>query len=94
MKEVLILRDLECIKAVVHQKRIDILNKFDEEPLSAKQLSILLDEPHAKINYHIKMLYKFGILELVEQKIKSGIVEKYYYPKAKKIIIDKNVFYR
>ena len=32
-----------------------------------------------------------GILELVEEKIKSGIVEKYYYPKAKNIVIDKNV---
>ena len=51
----------------------------------------MLDEPHAKINYHIKTLYKVGILELVEEKIKSGIVEKYYYPKAKNILIDKNV---
>ena len=46
----------------------------------------MLDEPHAKINYHIKTLYKVGILELVEEKIKSGIVEKYYYPKCKKYI--------
>ena len=51
----------------------------------------MLDEPHAKINYHIKTLYKVGILELVEEKIKSGIVEKYYYPKAKNIFIDKNI---
>ena len=91
MREVLILRDLECIKAIAHPRRIDILNIFDEMPLSAKQLSQLLDEPHAKINYHIKTLYKVGILELVEEKIKSGIVEKYYYPSAKNIVIDKKV---
>ena len=91
MKEVLVLRDLECIKAIVHPKRIDILKAFNDLPLSAKQLSQMLDEPHAKINYHIKTLYKVGILELVEEKIKSGIVEKYYYPKAKNIVIDKNV---
>lgn len=91
MKEVLILRDLECIKAIAHQRRIDVLKAFNKEPLSAKQLSQILDEPHAKINYHIKTLYKVGILELVEEKIKSGIVEKYYYPKAKNILIDKNV---
>ena len=90
MKEVFILRDLECIKAVAHPRRIDILNTFKESPLSAKQLSEILDEPHAKINYHIKTLYKVGVLELVEEKIKSGIVEKYYYPKAKNIILDKN----
>ena len=91
MKEVLILRDLECIKAIAHPRRIDVLRAFNNEPLSAKQLSQMLDERHAKINYHIKTLYKVGILELVEEKIKSGIVEKYYYPKAKNILIDKNV---
>ena len=91
MKEVLILRDLECIKAIAHPRRIDVLRAFNNEPLSAKQLSQMLDEPHAKINYHIKTLYKVGILDLVEEKIKSGIVEKYYYPKAKNILIDKNV---
>ena len=91
MREVLLLRDLECIKAIAHPKRIDILKAFNNLPLSAKQLSQMLDEPHAKINYHIKTLYNVGILELVEEKIKSGIVEKYYYPKAKNIVIDKNV---
>ena len=87
MKEVLVLRDLECIKAIAHPKRIDILKAFNDLPLSAKELSKMLDEPHAKINYHIKTLYKVGILELVEEKIKSGIVEKYYYPKSKNIFI-------
>lgn len=91
MKELLVLRDLECIKAIAHPRRIDILKAFEKEPLSAKQLSQMLDEPHAKINYHIKTLYKVGILELVEEKIKSGIVEKYYYPTAKNIIVGKKV---
>ena len=91
MREVLVLRDLECIKAIAHPKTIDILKAFNNLPLSAKQLSQMLDEPHANINYHIKTLYNLGILELVEEKIKSGIVEKYYYPKAKNIVIDKNV---
>ena len=91
MKEVMVLRNLECIKSIAHPKRIDILNKFKDSPLSAKQLSELLEEPHAKINYHIKMLYKAGVLELVEEKIKSGIVEKYYYPTAKSIEISNDV---
>ena len=87
MKEVLVLRDLECIKAIAHPRRIDILNTFKSIPLSAKQLSQLLNEPHAKINYHIKTLHKVGVLDLVEEKVKSGIVEKYYYPTAKHIVI-------
>ena len=91
MKDVLVLRDLDCIKAIAHPRRVDILKTFDKEPLSAKQLSEILDEPHAKINYHIKTLYNVGILELVEEKIKSGIVEKYYYPTATNIVISRKI---
>ena len=91
MKEVLVLRDLDCIKAIAHPRRVDILKKFNKEPLSAKQLSEILDEPHAKINYHIKTLYNVGILQLVEEKIKSGIVEKYYYPTANNIVISRKI---
>ncbi|WP_455539576.1 ArsR/SmtB family transcription factor [Terrisporobacter sp.] len=91
MKEVLVLRDLDCIKAIAHPRRVDILKTFNKKPLSAKQLSEILDEPHAKINYHIKTLYNVGILELVEEKIKSGIVEKYYYPTANSIVISKKI---
>lgn len=87
MKEVLVLKDFDCIKAIAHPKRIDILNAFKSTPLSAKQLSQLLNEPHAKINYHIKTLYKVGVLDLVEERVKSGILEKYYYPTAKHIVI-------
>ena len=31
MKEVLVLRDLECIKAIAHPKRIDILKAFNND---------------------------------------------------------------
>ena len=91
MKEVLVLRDLDCIKAIAHPRRVDILKTFNKEPLSAKQLSEILDEPHAKINYHIKTLYNVGILQLVEEKIKSGIVEKFYYPTANNIVISRKI---
>ncbi|MFI3209859.1 MAG: helix-turn-helix domain-containing protein [Peptostreptococcaceae bacterium] len=91
MQEVLVVKELESIKALTHQRRIDILNIFEEKSLSAKQISILLDEPHAKVNYHVKTLYKHGILSLVEEKIKSGIIEKYYYPSNKNIKIDRQI---
>ncbi|WP_072725121.1 winged helix-turn-helix domain-containing protein [Tepidibacter thalassicus] len=91
MKDILVLRDIEEIKAISHPYRIEILEAFGDEPLSAKQLSELLGEPHAKINYHIKTLLNAGILDLVEEKVKSGIIEKYYLPKAKMVVIDKSI---
>ncbi|KXZ39286.1 Helix-turn-helix domain-containing protein [Alkalithermobacter thermoalcaliphilus JW-YL-7 = DSM 7308] len=91
MKDVIVLRDLEQIKAISHPYRVEILESFKEEPLCAKQLAEILGEPHAKINYHIKTLLSAGILELVEEKIKSGIIEKYYLPVARMIVIDKSI---
>ena len=91
MKDILVLREIEEIKAISHPYRLEILEAFADEQLCAKQLSEILGEPHAKINYHIKALLNAGILELVEEKVKSGIIEKYYLPKAKLIVIDKSI---
>lgn len=91
MNDILVLRELDEIKAVSHPYRVEILEAFNEDPMSAKQLSEILGEPHAKINYHIKILVAAGILELVEERVKSGIIEKYYLPKAKMVVIDKSI---
>lgn len=92
MKEVLVLRELDQIKAISQEYRIAILETFGNKPATAKQISDRLGEPHAKINYHIKTLVKVGILELVEENIKLGIVEKYYCPVARDFIVDSSSF--
>lgn len=91
MKEVLVLRDLEQIKAISHPYRIEILESFEDASATAKQIADKMGEPHAKVNYHIKTLLKVGILELIEEKVKLGIVEKYYRPAARTFVIDKNI---
>lgn len=91
MKDVLILRDLEQIKAISHEYRIMIIDAFNDEPCTAKHISDKVKQPHAKVNYHIKTLVKVGILELIEESVKLGIVEKYYAPVAKSFVIDSSV---
>ncbi|GAU79465.1 transcriptional regulator [Fusibacter sp. 3D3] len=88
MKEVLVLKDLEQIKAVSQQYRLEILEAFDSSAKTAKQIAEVMDEPHGRVNYHIKMLEKVGIIELIEEVTKFGVVEKYYCPVAYKLIID------
>ena len=90
MKEIIILKDLEQIKAITQQYRLSILEAFDNQPKSAKQIAEILDEPHGRVNYHIKILEKVGIVELVQEVTKLGVVEKYYCPVAYKMIIDSN----
>ncbi|GAB6107941.1 ArsR/SmtB family transcription factor [Fusibacter bizertensis] len=88
MKEIIVLKDLEQIKAISQQYRLDIIEAFDSKPKTAKQIAEMLDEPHGRVNYHIKILEKVGIIELVQEVTKYGVVEKYYCPVAYKIIID------
>lgn len=90
MKEVLILKELEQIKALSSPYRIQIVEAFNNKPANAKMIADVMLESHAKINYHIKALYKVGILDLVEEIPKSGIVEKFYQPVAKSFIVDSN----
>ncbi|WP_432665739.1 helix-turn-helix domain-containing protein [Wukongibacter baidiensis] len=91
MKDILVLRELEQIKAIAHPYRLEIIESFEEAPATAKQIADKMGEPHAKVNYHIKTLLKVGILELIEEKVKLGIVEKYYMPSARKFVIDRNI---
>ncbi len=92
MKDVLVLRELAQIKAISHPYRIEILECFEEDQAAtAKQIADRLGEPHAKINYHIKTLQKVEILELVDERVKSGIIEKYYLPAARTFVIDKSI---
>ncbi|MBS7525503.1 helix-turn-helix domain-containing protein [Fusibacter paucivorans] len=88
MKEVMVLKDLEQIKAISQQYRLQIVEAFENKPKTAKQIAETMGEPHGRVNYHIKMLEKVGIIELVEEIVKFGVVEKYYCPVAKKMMID------
>ncbi len=88
MKDVVILSDLEQIKCISQAYRIAILHAFQESPSTAKMISERLGEPHAKVNYHIKEMTKHGILSLVDEVVKMGIVEKYYQPVAKRLVVD------
>ena len=76
MKDILVLKDLEQIKAISQQYRLDILEAFDNQAKTAKQIAEAMDEPHGRVNYHIKILEKVGIIELVEEVTKFGVVEK------------------
>jgi len=91
MKDILVLRELDQIKAISHDYRLMIIEAFDDKPCTAKMISDKIKEPHAKVNYHIKTMEKVGLLELVEENVKLGIVEKYYAPVAKQYVVDSSV---
>lgn len=86
--EVLVVKSLEQIKALSSPYRIKIIEAFENKPASAKDISKKMNEPHGRVNYHIKTLAGVGILKLVEVQVKQGVVEKYYMPVAESILLD------
>lgn len=80
------------MKAISDKNKIEILNCFELEiPMTVTEIADKLGLPYSKINYHIKLLEKVGIIEVVDTKIKSGIIEKYYLPTAEEFRIDKSI---
>lgn len=78
---------LEQMKALSNKLRVQILNQFDDEPRTSKQLADLLGLPASKVHYHVRELHRTGLLVLVETREKGGVIEKYYQPVAKQIRI-------
>ena len=91
MNEVFVVKDLEQIKALSSPYRISIIEAFNGEEATAKHISSKIGEPHSKVNYHIKLLAKVGLLKLVKESPKYGVIEKYYQPIAKSFVIDSQV---
>ncbi len=91
MNEVFVVKELEQIKALSSPYRISIVEAFNGEEATAKHISTKIGEPHSKVNYHIKLLAKVGLLQLVKESPKYGVIEKYYQPIAKSFIIDSKI---
>lgn len=91
MKDVYVVKELEQIKALSNPYRISIIEAFGGEEATAKQISQKLGEPHSKVNYHIKLLAKVKLLELVKEAPKYGVIEKFYKPIAKNFRFDGTV---
>lgn len=91
MEKEKVIASLEEIKVFTDPFRMKVLFTFDEEPLTVKQIADKLGEIPSKVHYHVKELERIGVLEIVDKKEKSGIIEKYYFPTAERFRVEKVV---
>ncbi len=80
------------IKTLLDPYNLRILQIYREsqEPLTVKQVSVLMGEVHGKVYYHIKKLFDIDLLKLVKTKSINGIIAKYYQRKYDAIYYDTN----
>ncbi|GMA59311.1 transcriptional regulator [Alicyclobacillus sacchari] len=70
------------MKLLSNSIRTQIMYVLLSEAMTAKQVADKLGESPGNVHYHVQKLYYGGLIELVETKEISGVVEKYYRSKA------------
>jgi len=82
MAEEMVIEDVETLKILADPGRIQIMRSFDQ-PRTVKEVADYLDRPATKLYYHVNMLEKHGIIQVIETNVVSGIIEKKYLVSAK-----------
>lgn len=66
------------IKALSHPLRVRILRILMKRRATVQQLADELEEASGRVHYHVKQLEKAGLISLVHEQEKLGVMEKYY----------------
>lgn len=88
MKDTLALTTVEQLQALAHPLRQRILRLLSGEPRTNKQLASRLDTSPGKLHFHVRELEKAGLIALVEERPKGGVIEKYYQATAQNMTLD------
>jgi len=76
------LHDVEAIKVFAHSLRLEIVQLM-QEPTTVKAISVELDIPASKLYYHVNLLQKHGLIQVVKQNIEGNLVERVYQVTAR-----------
>ncbi|OGN94899.1 MAG: hypothetical protein A2Z71_06300 [Chloroflexi bacterium RBG_13_50_21] len=78
MTSIQTLRSFEQLKLLADPRRRAILQQLMSCPASLTMLGKTIGEHPAWVRHHLKQLEAAGLVELVETRIQSGVVEKFY----------------
>lgn len=78
MHDELIIETAEQIRALAHPLRQRILHLLTDSPATNKQLAMLLQVSPPRLHFHVRELHAAGLIEMVSEQPKGGVIEKYY----------------
>jgi putative molybdopterin biosynthesis protein len=81
------LRSFEQLKLLADPRRLAILRQLMAGPASLTVLGKALGEHPAWVRHHLKQLEAAGLIELVETRVQSGVVEKFYRARASGFLV-------
>jgi putative molybdopterin biosynthesis protein len=81
------LRSFDQLKLLADPRRLAILRQLMIGPASLTMLGKALGEHPAWVRHHLKQLEAAGLVVLVETRIQSGVVEKFYRARASGFLV-------
>lgn len=87
----LMISTAEHLKIISDPLRLRMLELIGKEALTVKQMAGRLKEPATKLYYHIAELESAGFVVMVDTRVKSGIIEKYYRASAESLSVDRKL---
>ncbi len=88
LQDTLALTTVDQLQALAHPLRQRVLRLLGGEPRTNKQLASRLETSPGKLHFHVRELEKAGLIVLVEERPRGGIIEKYYQATARNITLD------
>lgn len=83
---------LQQLKTLSDPLRVDMLELILNEARTVKQIATQLGLPPTKLYYHMNALETAGFARVVQTRVKSGIIEKYYRRAARTFLVDPKLF--
>jgi DNA-binding transcriptional ArsR family regulator len=90
VEEVTSLTRLDALQVIAHPLRVRILEEL-REPTSAATVARRLGEVRQKINYHLKELWKVGLVRPVGERRSGNFIETLYEAVARSFVISPRV---
>jgi DNA-binding transcriptional ArsR family regulator len=82
--------NLQLVKALGHELRVEILTILNERMASPNELAKELDEGLSQVSYHVKVLKDYECIRLVKTEPRRGAVEHYYRATSRAFLTDRD----
>jgi predicted ArsR family transcriptional regulator len=69
--------------------RARLVGLFASAPATIQELAAQLEVPATRLYYHIHLLEKHGLIQVIDSHPKGGTIEKVYRASARQFIVDK-----
>jgi DNA-binding transcriptional ArsR family regulator len=83
-----LIQDLETLKVIADPLRSQILELLIHEALNVRQVAEKLGLSPSKLYYHVNLLEKHGLVEVVDTRVVANMIEKIYRATAPDVDID------